>query len=520
MVMRLPRGLTMLLLAILIVSSGVFVLTRDEDGAASPGAAQAAPGEAMPGTELPDSGAAIGQQRSLASLEEEAHSPPATADSADTTLILRFAACSHVPTAVQLLSQGQRRPATPVDAAVWSLPWIAARQSDAVVEIEFGTSVRLILSEIERKELDIAMPPMASFRDADTGWKADWTPESTDGELRADLTNSISIAGAEASLRLLYSAHEVQSRLERATLLAPIGSTWSVAVSAPGMKVEPNARSHVAVPAALEFAGQRLSGVRVVGALPKGTLLLIYDDKDMSTPCIQARVQRADVESTTVHHRWAALVADAPHHLECLLPDGQRASAPFKTDAVGAAEVVVAGLRFDPPTAISLGAEHEFRRLYLRTASSWQAISTDPGDFHRENGMLLLTTPESGVLQVIHSRVTWDAGFLVTAAGAVARVRPTLPGLTELEWFAGKPAIVTTSHLSRTTSTVAWRLSFAAEDTDGGPTWLEVVAGRGAVATLQSTPFWDMPALRTKLWTKALDGNEAGTVSEFEAPFR
>jgi len=524
MVMRLPRNPAILLLAILVLCSGVFFLTRGGEGKASAGTAQTAPAEANHGDKASSMKATTEPLRSVATLETEGQSQPSTTDSTAPSLILRFTACSHAPTAVWLLSRGDRQAATVVDARTWSLPWLAARDAAAAVEIEFGKSVQLVLSELKQMELEIAMPPLAdltaTFRDANVGWAADWTPESADGVLHADIATPIAIAGATASLHLRSSDHQAPTRFERASLLAPVGSSWTVYVSSPGMQVESPARHHVQVPAALEFTGRRWVGVRVVGFLPKSTLLLVYDDTDMSTPCRQARVQNAEAESTTIENRGAPLAPHAPHHLECLLPDGQRSSAPFETDAVGAAQVVIAGLRFESPTIIQLSAEHEFHRLYLRSNDLWQTIPSDPGDFHRENGMLLFIDTEAGALRLVHSRVAWSDGFVVSAAGEVARIRPTLSGPIVPDWFAGKAAGFNTAHLPSTAATVAWRLYFAADGVGGESTWLEIAAGSGTVTELESKRLRDMPALRLKLWTKALDGADQGTTAELESPFR
>jgi len=511
------------LLAILVFGGGALLLTRGGESAVSATLPRGS-AEAKSNGEVSAPAASKELQRSPATLETKEESPRLPADSRDSVLILLFASCSHAPTAVQLVSQGERLAATAVDERTWSLPWLAATRADASVEIEFRANVRILLSEIQRSQIDVAIPRLgeitASFRDVDAVWTAEWTPEKEDGMGWGKIDSPLAIVGATATLQLRCGGHQMASGLDRDALLAPIGSAWEVGVSSPGFQLDPWGREHVKVPADLEFTGHRLTGVRIVGQLPLGTHLLVYEKKDMSRNCIWAQVEDARAESTLIHHRWAPLASNAPHQLECLTPDGQRASTDFETDAVGAAEVVVAGLRFDPPTIIPLGAGQTLHRLYLRTDRYWRTVATEPHEFSPTAGRLVFTDTEARVLRVTHSSTPWFEGFLVTKQGTIARLLPASADPIVPQWFEGTSRRVRLEQLPRTTSMAAWSLSFAANDADGQTIWLEICSGEGAVSKLQDTIFWDMPALRMKLWTIARDGDGKGTQSELESPFR
>lgn len=524
MAKRLSRGQATLLLVTLLISVSVLCLYMDGEDAVSPGAAQAA--SAGSPTDLLSNGmaAAPSPPRSPVTRLGEDELLPDTAGRGGERLVLNFESCSHPPSIVNLVSQAGRQAATHLDARTWSLPWTPDGGTEVSVEAEFGSSAVLVLTAIKQERINITLPSFAevtaSFREVESTWHVDWTPESPEGELRAETTTPIAVDGATASLHLLHSGQPVSSRTERATLLAPVGSLWSISASADGMIVHPEAYPHITPPAALEFSGRETTGVRVVGKLPVGTLLLLYEDRDMSTPLVQARVRRPEAKSTTIHRRWEPLVAGTRHHLECILPDGKRASASFETDAVGAAEVVVDGLLFELPTLVVIGKDHKLGHLYLRTTRAWQAIPTDPADFNRETGMLMLSDSEMGVLRVVHGNEPWDVGFVVTTTGAIGRIKWALTDLINPEWLAGATTSIRPSHVPATSGIVAWRLSFAAAGTTGEPHWLEVAAGRGTTVELQSARFWSVPELRTRLWTKVIDGESKGATSEVESPFQ
>jgi hypothetical protein len=520
----------MLLMTILAISSSLFLLVRAWKSASVAGAVRDMSASVKPTDEASLVEQETSQRPGLEASEAETERTQDPTERmldpnevAALHLILHFDTCTHVPTSVELLSAEGRLPASVINESTWSLPWDAVQRQGAVVEIGFGNSVRLNLRECRQRELDISMPPLGSlsvgFGDAEADWTTEWTPELVEGDAHAEIASPIAIAGASASLLLRNGAQQVSSRLGRASLLAPVGSHWMVYVSAPGMEVENQVRHGVEVPGVLEFTGRAQPGLYIVGALPKDTLLLVYDDKDMSTPCMQGRVERADAQTTTMNRRGTALAGNAPHHLECVTLDAQRASVAFKTDARGAAEVVVTGVRFDQPMVIPLDKEHGYRQLYLRTDTLWQPVPSDPLDFHREAGSLVLVDTEAEVIRIVYSQRAWDQGFVVATSGAVASVRPATSSPVSPNWFVGKAALIARTHIPEAASTVAWQLSFAAEGRSGETMWLKIADGRGPRSALESMSFYDMPMLRLKLWTKVLEGDKQGAVEEVESPF-
>ncbi len=512
------------LLAILALASGVFLVARGGQDAAPAGPARAAPADPLRETMTPLAKAPGATEREPVDGEAQNEAPAGAPASAADELRLHFDACTFAPTDVTLTFLGNEEPATAVGPRTWSLPWLAVQRAGAKVEVEFGANVRLSIDEIRERELDIAMPPLveltAVLRDARAGWTVEWTPETPDGQRLAAVTTPFAVAGASGSLQLTSGGERADSGSESLPTLAPLGSSWTVFAAAPGLRVEDPGRNHVVAPATLTFEARPQFGVLVLGSLPAETLLLVYADTDMRSPLLQARVESPDAVATTIAPRGAPLAANAAHHLECLLPDGRRASAAFVTDVVGAAQVSAVGLRLDPPTRVSLGGEHEPRHLYLRMGGPWQAVPSDAGDFHREEGALSLPSATAGELLIVHSRVAWDEGFLVTTTGAVARLRPTTSRPVVPDWLPGQPAQLDTASLSAPDSTVAWRLSFLATDGDGEESWLSIATGRGSVAELTTAAFWATPFLRTKLWIKVLQGEARGERREVESPFR
>jgi len=525
---RFPRVPAAAILALLALSVGLFMLVRrGEDSVsnvAAPGSTGAATSSMLPAGE----GAPLGDPVKGPGRELEAPSTPDAfpkdvIDSTVLSLVLRFSARSHAPTSVQMLCGGVRQSAVAINAHTWSLPWTAAQRPGAVAAIDFGASMRLEVTAFQQRELYIEMPPLASltveFPSADSAWTTEWTPENEAGDSYAHLSAPFAIDGATAVLHLRNSNAQVPTAVEQATLLAPLGSKWTLSVSASGMEVESSTREHVEVPSNLVFTGRKHPGVRVVGALPKGTLLLIYDDKDMSTPCRETRVEDLNADSTMITQRGSGLAPHSPYHLECLLPDGQRATVPFETDDGGAAQVAITGVLFDPPTIISLGEQHDYGALYIRTAKFWYAVPTRPGDFNRETGAFLLIDTQARLLRIVRSNVPWDAGYVVTTKGQVGIVRVDSVGPLLVDWFAGKAANLPDASLPSTSSTVAWQLYFAAEGVAGETTWLSIASGREGISDLRNRLFWDMPTLRLKLWSRVLDSVHT-TIVEIESPFQ
>lgn len=521
--MALPRGTLLLLLAVLAVGGALMYLNSGEAGGASVETTQVKPTEAP----VPEASAPTSEvdpsMRSGAISELVAKGRAEGEVALAERLLLRFHSCTHAPTAVDLVSNGTRKAASVVDVRTWALPLLEATQPEAFIDIEFGESVNLILSEPVVNNLDIVVPALTeisiTLSGVEEGWVAEWNPEAANGLRHAVVKLPLSIDGAKAVMRLVYGDRKLNSEHESAELLAPVGSSWTISAWARGARVEPPVREHVTAPSAVDFEAQRQPGIRVLGKLPRETILLVYSDEDPGSPVLYGRVGPLDAESTALYPKHRPLSAIALHHLEVVLPSCDRISLTFETDSRGAAEVSLAGASVNPPWVLSLGAKHELSYVYLFMGGRWVPLPSNPTDFQRETGAMFFQFPEAGEARILHAGSTWTEGYVVTELGAVAKIGPSATRAVDIEWLEASSAQVSIDHLPEY-SAAAWRLSFAVTDEQGGIAWLTLAYGRGSVSELGRRSFYRIPALRMKLWTRVLDGDSAGQRDEIESPFR